>query len=61
MKRSEAREILDVIQREYSSLLHDKVLHEKVDASFKHIAYKVARMCTRDDNMIERMLRGRFI
>lgn len=61
MKYNEASEILDVIQREYSSLLHDKVLHEKVDTSFKKIAYKVATTCTRDNNTIIKMLRGRFL
>ncbi len=61
MKQSEAREILDVIQREYSSLLHDKVLHEKVDKSFKKIAYKVARTSTKNQHEIDTMLRGRFL
>lgn len=61
MKHSEAREILDVMQREYCSLLHDKVLHEKVDISFKKIAYKVAKSCTNDNHTIEQLLRGRFL
>lgn len=61
MKQSEARQILDVMQREYISLLHDKVLHEKVDTSFKKIAYKVARTSTKDQHEIEQMLRGRFL
>lgn len=56
MKQSEAREILDVIQREYISLLH-----EKVDKSFKKIAYKVAKSCTNDNYTIEKLLRGRFL